>query len=397
MIIFWIIITVLLLSSALAFGLTFMVIGVDVKSSKNRFFALFMITVAMWSLTNIIMRLMLFYESGPIDVVYRLVSISYVLICPSLLLFTVRYLNKKTLLVDIFYLGLLTLIGAALFLSDGSSIHEAPVLTDGYNISYSFSAVGYILTSIYIAPGIISLILFYKDKQTGDISRPFMVGGTLFVLIGYIIGGFQVIQIPASPFTFIISLVIFGYMVLRLQVFNPLRENEEKQRAILNATTESIILIDLDGKILTLNNTAAKRLGKSPDELIGKDIAEYLSSDMAKERRSLVDGLIRSRKPIRFQDEHDGILLDSNLYPVFDKNKKIYAIAIYSNDITNLEKAREERNIKAKELDMFGDLSIDRELRMVQLKNEVNELLEKLGEERRYETVEISEGGGSEE
>ncbi|MCK5644126.1 MAG: PAS domain-containing protein, partial [Gammaproteobacteria bacterium] len=159
----------------------------------------------------------------------------------------------------------------------------------------------------------------------------------------------------------------------------------------------SIILIDLEGKILILNDIAAERLGRSPDELIGKGITEYLPLDLVKGRGSLVTEMIKTREPIRFKDEHDGILLENHLYPVFDKNKKIYAIAIYSNDITNLGKAREERNIKAKELDMFGDLSIDRELRMVQLKNEVNELLEKLGEERRYETVEISEGGGSEE
>ena len=203
-----------------------MVFGVDMKSGNNRFFSLFIITIALWSLFNIILRLMLYYDSGPIDVVYRLVSISYVLICPSLLLFTVRYLNKKTLLADIFYLGLFILIGAALFFSTGNSIHEAPTLTDGYNVSYSFSAIGYLLTSIYCAPGIVALILFYKDKKTGGISRPFMIGGTLFVLIGYIIGGFQVIKIPASPFTFLFGLIIFGYMVLRLQVFNPLRENE---------------------------------------------------------------------------------------------------------------------------------------------------------------------------
>ena len=43
---------------------------------------------------------------------------------------------------------------------------------------------------------------------------------------------------------------------------NALRESEEKVKALLNAPTNSSLLIDMNGIILSLNQTAAQSLGK---------------------------------------------------------------------------------------------------------------------------------------
>ena len=45
-------------------------------------------------------------------------------------------------------------------------------------------------------------------------------------------------------------------------------DKDEALRALLNATVESALLINMEGKILAINQVAAHRLGKRADELI---------------------------------------------------------------------------------------------------------------------------------
>jgi len=99
-------------------------------------------------------------------------------------------------------------------------------------------------------------------------------------------------------------------------------EKEESLWALLNATTESALLVDLEGTILTLNETAAKRFGKLPKELIGLGLFDYLPPDLAKSRKAYGDEVVRTKKPVRFQDERGGMFFEIHIYPGFDKKKK---------------------------------------------------------------------------
>ncbi len=126
-----------------------------------------------------------------------------------------------------------------------------------------------------------------------------------------------------------------------------LQEKEQTLRSLLNAPTESAMLVDTEGKILSLNEVSANRLGKNIDELIGLRMSDYLPLDIAKSRKTIGNKVIRSGKPIRFQDERAGKFFDNNIYPVFDVKGKVKALAVYARDITDRKQAEEEI-IKAK-------------------------------------------------
>jgi PAS domain-containing protein len=55
----------------------------------------------------------------------------------------------------------------------------------------------------------------------------------------------------------------------RKQAEELLKESEAILRALINATRETLILIDKEGTILVANEVVAQRLGKSFQELIG--------------------------------------------------------------------------------------------------------------------------------
>ena len=69
----------------------------------------------------------------------------------------------------------------------------------------------------------------------------------------------------------------------------------------------------------------------------------------------------------------------------------IYHYLIYKStirDISERKKRDNEMREYIRELEILNKVAIDRELRMIELKKEVNNLLIELGRERRYKIIE---------
>jgi PAS domain S-box-containing protein len=121
-----------------------------------------------------------------------------------------------------------------------------------------------------------------------------------------------------------------------------LRESEATARALINAPTDSVVLLDTDGVILALNENAAKRFGKRPDELIGVLPDDLLPEEVVRLRRSLISKIFKTKTMVRFEDERDGRWFDTVVYPILDQEGDVIKIAIVARDITerrNTEKA----------------------------------------------------------
>lgn len=129
-----------------------------------------------------------------------------------------------------------------------------------------------------------------------------------------------------------------------------LRDREARARALLNAPTESALLIDSEGVIIALNETAHKRLGKSSDKLVGANVYDLVSPDVGKARKAQADKVIRSGEPVRFEDERQGRWFDQSIYPVFSAHGEVYQLALFAHDITDRKLAQEELEKSHQEL-----------------------------------------------
>ena len=118
-----------------------------------------------------------------------------------------------------------------------------------------------------------------------------------------------------------------------------LRRSERQLTALLNASNEPITLIDTQGKILSLNEAMARRLGKPRDELLGQNIFSFLSKTLAQTRSVLLQGVVQSGKEVCFEDERNGAHFYNCIYPVIDDGGLVTALAIYANDITARKQA----------------------------------------------------------
>jgi PAS domain S-box-containing protein len=113
-----------------------------------------------------------------------------------------------------------------------------------------------------------------------------------------------------------------------------LGKSERRLRALLNAITETAILIDLEGTIQALNKTAAQRFGGTVEQLTCKCLWDVIPPHMVQLRKEKRKSVIESGVPLRFEDERDGEFYDTNLYPIFDRDGKVVSLAIFARQIT---------------------------------------------------------------
>ena len=128
----------------------------------------------------------------------------------------------------------------------------------------------------------------------------------------------------------------------RRKMEQALRDSEANARALLDAPTDSVFLIDRAGIIYACNETGARRFGCKPHELIGAVGYPMIERAVGERRRPWIEEVFDSGKPVRFQDERLGTYFDTVVYPVFDSGGRVVRAAVVARDITELELARRE-------------------------------------------------------
>ncbi|MHB8896963.1 MAG: response regulator, partial [Candidatus Geothermincolia bacterium] len=123
-----------------------------------------------------------------------------------------------------------------------------------------------------------------------------------------------------------------------------LLHSQLNQRALLDATPETLLLVDRNGIILTINETGARRLGGSPDDMVGKLLTDLLDPELADSRRKQFETVASTFEPVRFDDERNGVALSHVLYPVLGEGGRVERVAIFSRDVT--ERKRNEEALR---------------------------------------------------
>jgi len=134
-----------------------------------------------------------------------------------------------------------------------------------------------------------------------------------------------------------------------------LRNNKKDMKALLDATTDSAYLWDTEGRILTMNETARKRLSKFNDkirnktvtELRGTKIFQYFAPDKRAFIKEIKEKALRTSSQVRIRFSMFGRVLDINILPVSDDDGGIRKIAVFSKDITKHKDA--EKKIRESE------------------------------------------------
>jgi PAS domain S-box-containing protein len=167
---------------------------------------------------------------------------------------------------------------------------------------------------------------------------------------------FMTVRIPSRVEEFKNILVSMIDISGRKRTERALAESEETARALLNAPTDSAVLLDARGTILALNETAAARIGRTIDELIGKCIYDFFTPGLVQSRKESVEEVFGTGKPSRFEVESRGRVFGGIVYPVYDSQGKVARVAVFASDITERQELEQER-VRASKLEAMGILA----------------------------------------
>lgn len=197
------------------------------------------------------------------------------------------------------------------------------------------------------------------------------------------VGAFDYILKPLRPEILLTALS-------RAMEVHRLRESEEKYRTIVEDQTELICRWLPNGTITFANMVYCRYFGKKCHEIVGRvlpHIAEQergrLKEHIAKLNRENPAGAMEHRLvmhtgEIRWQQWTNRAILDGQ--------GNIIELQSVGRDITDrklaeeaLHQSKEELKERVRELEEFYQLAVGRELRMIELKEEIEKLKEELG------------------
>jgi PAS domain S-box-containing protein len=123
------------------------------------------------------------------------------------------------------------------------------------------------------------------------------------------------------------------------------------------------------------------------EEALGKSMYELFPHEFAK--KMIEDDLkvISGNAPVKVEEEFNGQVFETTKFPIQIRPGLTY-LAGFTINITEKKKSEEALNQKIDELERFNDLTVGRELKMIELKKEVNQLLNRLGGKEKYKIEE---------
>lgn len=107
------------------------------------------------------------------------------------------------------------------------------------------------------------------------------------------------------------------------------------KRIILDAFSDSIILLDDNSKVLTINEIGAARLGTTRTELIDKSIIDFLPPEVSEQRMQTAIEAIETLRVTHQEELYRGRWFHITYHPILDNLGKFKWLIIIAQDITD--------------------------------------------------------------
>lgn len=133
-----------------------------------------------------------------------------------------------------------------------------------------------------------------------------------------------------------------------------LLESKEIYRSLVESSDASIVMLDVNGKFLFVNEIAAKTFGKRPADFLEEDFTlnDLFGPEIASQNMANIEQVFFSKKGIIKETSRlingESVWFRSSIQPVKDSNENVYAVLVNSSNITDQKLAEEK--IKLSEL-----------------------------------------------
>ncbi|MGA9993735.1 MAG: PAS domain S-box protein [Thiobacillaceae bacterium] len=171
-----------------------------------------------------------------------------------------------------------------------------------------------------------------------------------------------------------------------------LRESERRFNDLLQHVELVAVMLDHEGHITYCNDYLLRLAGWRQEEVIGKNWFElFLPPEISDSKDAYYASLLSNPQEERHHENE--ILTRSGQRRLIHWNNsvlrsgagEVIGTASIGEDITERKKAEEVVRQRAAELERFHRLSVGRELQMIELKKQINDLAKQAGQEPPYE------------
>ena len=176
------------------------------------------------------------------------------------------------------------------------------------------------------------------------------------------------------------------------------QERTEELRLLLHSAGEGMFGVDAAGQVTFINPVALNLLGFTEEEMIGKEVhglfhhshedgSHYPKEDCPIFATWTYGTQNRATNEAFWRKDGLSFPVEYTSTPIL-KDGKVSGAVVTFRDITERKQAEKELKEHMDELESFTRLTIDREEKMIELKEEINNLLEQTGQEKKYKVVE---------
>lgn len=356
------------------------------RSNVSYWFMILMIALIIWSLCYAL-ELMVLDEYLTLFFA-KLKYIGIVFTPVAWLFFSLSYTKKTSYITkkSIIALSLVPLLSLSMLFTN--SMHhlfwKTIVFTGGNGVSLVSSSsnlffwVHTIYSYMLILIGMIYILLMlFRTEDIFTKQNMLVLIGALTPFIGNILIVFDLIQLPYSydltPLLFLLSGMLF---LIAIFYFKFLELIPAARDEIFEHVTQAIFVTNKNMKIIDKNNSAERLVKQGfispPDNKMIGTYVDTLFNDVFPQ--GLLKEIGIDDRTIQLQAEGNEKWFEISMDPLLDKHNNLEGHLITLNDITFQKKTEEELKEKIDELKKFKQVTINRELKMVELKNQIKQL-----------------------
>jgi len=134
---------------------------------------------------------------------------------------------------------------------------------------------------------------------------------------------------------------IFQDITSQMEAYKRIKNEKILLSKIMDASEDSIYLMDTSGFIILANKALADRFNLKVKDMVGKHIREFIPRNIYEYHWKFLKKAIKSNKNVYFEDERDGTYFLHKIYPI-TIDEQLELLAVYSKDIS-YEKKNQER------------------------------------------------------